>query len=60
MKGCRLAHHVYDLWLFDTTREKREVGSGVSRRPNRVDKCVDMQDDVESKTYHNLIDGVHG
>ena len=42
-----LAHHVDDVWLFDTTREKREVGSEGSRRPNRVDNCANTQDDMD-------------
>ena len=48
-KGFCLAHHVDDAWLSDTTREQREVGSEGSRRPNRVNKCADTQDDMDGK-----------
>ena len=57
IKDFCLAHHVDDMWLFDTTRESREVGSGGSRRPNRVSKCTDTQDYED--TYHNITDGLY-
>ena len=49
IKGSCLACHADDVWLFDTTREQREVGSEGLRRLARVDNCADTEDDMARK-----------